>query len=90
MGTAQSRYQIPSPQIQFRVLVVGRANAGKTSILQRVCETTNSLTIYRGEEEVRAIVQAFLYESNLTADQVTLNPSMDVSNDGTSRWLPLK
>ncbi|KAN0131264.1 hypothetical protein V8E53_010968 [Lactarius tabidus] len=52
MGTAQSRRQIPSPKIQFRVLVVGRANAGKTSILQRVCETTESPTIYRGKEEV--------------------------------------
>ncbi|KAH9054969.1 hypothetical protein EDB87DRAFT_1540138, partial [Lactarius vividus] len=28
------------PKIQFRVLIIGRANAGKTSILQRVCETT--------------------------------------------------
>ncbi|KAN0128891.1 hypothetical protein V8E53_013264 [Lactarius tabidus] len=38
--------------LQFRVLVIGRANAGKTSILQRVCETTESPTIYRGNEEV--------------------------------------
>ncbi|KAN0137608.1 hypothetical protein V8E53_004659 [Lactarius tabidus] len=38
--------------LQFRVLVIGRANAGKTSILQRVCETTESPTIYRGKEEV--------------------------------------
>ncbi|KAN0137558.1 hypothetical protein V8E53_004609 [Lactarius tabidus] len=37
--------------LQFRVLVIGRANAGKTSILQRVCETTESPTIYRGDEE---------------------------------------
>ncbi|KAF8267303.1 hypothetical protein EI94DRAFT_1581739 [Lactarius quietus] len=43
------------PNILFRVLVVGRANAGKTSILQRVCETTESPTIYRGEEEVRGL-----------------------------------
>ena len=34
------------PNIQFRVLVIGRANAGKTSILQRVCDTTGSPTIY--------------------------------------------
>ncbi|KAN0131070.1 hypothetical protein V8E53_011203 [Lactarius tabidus] len=63
MGTAQSRRQIPNPKIQFRVLVIGRANAGKTSILQRVCETTESPTIYQGKEEVRTMV--------------TLNPSMD-------------
>ena len=39
------------PRIQFRVLVIGRANAGKTSILQRVCDTTESPTIYRRGEE---------------------------------------
>ncbi|KAF8130886.1 hypothetical protein K438DRAFT_1425062, partial [Mycena galopus ATCC 62051] len=31
----------------FRVLIAGRANAGKTSILQRVCDTTESPKIYR-------------------------------------------
>ncbi|KAI9447334.1 hypothetical protein BJY52DRAFT_1206550 [Lactarius psammicola] len=40
------------PDIQFRVLIIGRANAGKTSILQRVCDTTESPIIYRGYEEV--------------------------------------
>ena len=35
------------PNINFRVLVIGRANAGKTSILQRVCDTTESPKIYR-------------------------------------------
>ncbi|KAN0132936.1 hypothetical protein V8E53_009301 [Lactarius tabidus] len=50
MDTTQTRRRIP--RIQFRVLVIGRANAGKTSILQRVCETTESPTIYRGNEEV--------------------------------------
>ena len=49
--TAESRPRLP--EITFRVLVIGRANAGKTSILQRVCETTESPTIYRAGEEVR-------------------------------------
>ncbi|KAH9051503.1 hypothetical protein EDB87DRAFT_1571542 [Lactarius vividus] len=40
------------PKIKFRVLIIGRANAGKTSILQRVCETTDSPIIYRGKEKV--------------------------------------
>ncbi len=52
MDTKQSH---PIPNIKFRVLVIGRANAGKTTILQRVCDTTDSPTIYRrnsgGERE---------------------------------------
>ncbi|KAF7344044.1 hypothetical protein MVEN_01693900 [Mycena venus] len=47
------------PHIQFRVLIVGRANAGKTTILQRVCDTTDDPEIHqleptseRGEHEI--------------------------------------
>src|ERR1700677_2126237 len=50
MNRQQPRRRIP--EIQLRVLIVGRANAGKTSILQRVCETTESPIIYRGNKEV--------------------------------------
>jgi len=35
-----------APNVQFRVLIIGKANAGKTSILQRVCDTTESPEIY--------------------------------------------
>ena len=52
MDTQQPRR--PIPNIRFRVLIIGRANAGKTSILQRVCDTTDSPIIYRGKEEVRS------------------------------------
>ncbi|KAI6141506.1 hypothetical protein BKA82DRAFT_4440820 [Pisolithus tinctorius] len=34
---------------RFRVLVIGRANAGKTTILQRVCNTTDQPEIFDGE-----------------------------------------
>jgi GTPase SAR1 family protein len=51
MDTQQPRRRIP--KFQFRVLIIGRANAGKTSILQRVCDTTESPVIYRENEEVR-------------------------------------
>ena len=56
MSTEQTHRRIN--KVQFRVLVLGRANAGKTSILQRVCETTESPKIYRedyrgAKEEVR-------------------------------------
>jgi GTPase SAR1 family protein len=54
MGSNQSKSSARQivPGLQFRVLVLGRANAGKTTILQRVCETTESPKIYRGGEEV--------------------------------------
>jgi hypothetical protein len=43
-----------NPNVQFRVLIIGRANSGKTSILQRVCDTTESPEIYRpGPEGIR-------------------------------------
>ncbi|KAH8979713.1 hypothetical protein EDB86DRAFT_3248264 [Lactarius hatsudake] len=51
------------PKIQFRVLIIGRANAGKTSILQRICDTTESPIVYRGTGWARKTV--------------TLDPSMD-------------
>ncbi|KAJ7040544.1 hypothetical protein C8F04DRAFT_1032295 [Mycena alexandri] len=35
------------PKVKFRVLIAGRANAGKTTILQRVCDTTESPETYR-------------------------------------------
>ncbi|KAF8260210.1 hypothetical protein EI94DRAFT_1689891 [Lactarius quietus] len=55
MDAEQTRRRIP--KFQFRVLVVGRANAGKTSILQRVCETTE-VPLFT-EERKRYVVQAF-------------------------------
>jgi hypothetical protein len=39
--------------IKFRVLIIGRANSGKTSILQRVCETTESPEVYRRDQQGR-------------------------------------
>jgi hypothetical protein len=43
----QAQRSLPRVNVRFRVLIVGRANAGKTSILQRVCDTTESPEIYR-------------------------------------------
>ena len=58
------------PGLRFRVLVIGRANAGKTTILQRVCETKESPKIYRGweEAEVRHGDPNFQSLISLTAD----------------------
>ncbi|KAH9028960.1 hypothetical protein EDB85DRAFT_2291030 [Lactarius pseudohatsudake] len=50
MDTHQPHRRIP--EFSFRVLIIGRANAGKTSILQRMCDTTESPIIYRGYKKV--------------------------------------
>jgi GTPase SAR1 family protein len=34
---------------RFRILVIGRANAGKTTILKRICNTAEDPEIYDGE-----------------------------------------
>jgi len=40
----------------FRILIIGRANAGKTSILQKVCNTTEEAEIFNSEgEKVRML-----------------------------------
>ncbi|KIK13873.1 hypothetical protein PISMIDRAFT_688366 [Pisolithus microcarpus 441] len=47
---------------RFRILVMGRANAGKTTILQRVCNTTDQPEIFngKGEKVNAAVVQGSL------------------------------
>ncbi len=88
MGANQSHQQShqqsrhPIPKIQFRVLIIGRANAGKTTILQRVCDTTESPTIYRKRGYTREVchggLAVLLVSSYIT--QVKLDPSTEVSD----------
>ena len=55
-------YDFQAKYTHFRILVIGRANAGKTTLLQRVCNTTedpciyddnkkNLVSVYRPEDE---------------------------------------
>lgn len=45
---------------QFRILIIGRANAGKTTILQKVCGTTEKPTVYndKGKKVLRYLIWA--------------------------------
>ena len=73
MSTVPTSQRIP--KIRFRVLVLGRANAGKTTILQRVCDTTESPTIYpriyrwgKDGQMKKVCGPHFVCESDLIAD----------------------
>jgi 50S ribosomal subunit-associated GTPase HflX len=47
---------------RFRVLIIGRANAGKTTILQRVCNTTEQPKIFNREgHEVFHVLDIIIY-----------------------------
>jgi len=55
MGDALSYFEAREKYNHFRVLVIGRANAGKTTLLKRVCNTTNEPCIY--DEESKSLVR---------------------------------
>jgi GTPase SAR1 family protein len=42
----RDHYNLREKYTRFRILVIGRANAGKTTLLQRVCNTTEDPCIY--------------------------------------------
>jgi len=69
--------------IKFRVLIIGRANAGKTSILQRVCDTTESPAIYRTVGDSREQVSNSARRAHIYSwsNQTWLEPTQEVSHD---------
>ncbi|KAN0127831.1 hypothetical protein V8E53_014387 [Lactarius tabidus] len=68
------------PEITFRVLTIGRANAGKTSILQRVCETTESPVIYRRTEDWSGQVEEVRAPTNLSSSEHSIDDELVFSN----------
>ena len=46
MMSDRNPYELQAKYTRFRILVIGRANAGKMTLLQRVCNTTEDPCIY--------------------------------------------
>ncbi|KAG2336027.1 hypothetical protein BDR05DRAFT_942433, partial [Suillus weaverae] len=61
---------------RFRVLIIGRANAGKTTILQKVCNTTEDPEIY--DTEGKKVRVMFYVMHALIADQ---RGNHDIANE---------
>ena len=56
----------------FRVLIIGRANAGKTTILQRVCNTTECPKIFNPQgHEVRVPLKCLTSSNDYSMDRLT-------------------
>ena len=76
----------------FRILVLGRSNAGKTTLLQRVCNTTELPEIFNAKgEKVKPssscrIIRSFLMDGILQMDPTIVQGSLEV-NYPTTRSL---
>ena len=48
-------YDLRAKYTHFRILVIGQANAGKTTLLQRVCNTTEDPCIYDDKKNLVSV-----------------------------------
>ena len=62
-------YKLRAKFTHFRILVIGRANAGKTTLLQRVCNTTEDPCIY---DDDKNLVSMFI--------KLRMNSASDILN----------
>ncbi|KAG1780801.1 hypothetical protein EV702DRAFT_1193623 [Suillus placidus] len=65
---------------RFRVLIIGRANAGKTTILQKVCNTTEDPEIYDTEGKKARIDAAVVKSSDKRGNHDITNEMVFKSN----------
>jgi GTPase SAR1 family protein len=57
MTTNSDPYDLRAKYTHFRILVIGRANAGKTTLLQRVCNTTEDPCIYDDDKNLVSVLR---------------------------------
>ncbi len=55
MSDISASFDVRQKYRHFRILVIGRANAGKTTLLKRVCNTTDEPCIY--DEKSNSLVR---------------------------------
>ena len=92
MSSTSSRPQLSARQMQdlrerftqFRILVIGRANAGKTTILHTLCNATGDPTIFdRRGKKVKYMIQVHARYSHLCPssqiESSALDPSLEVN-----------
>ena len=68
---------------RFRILVIGRSNAGKTTLLQRVCNTTELPEVFNAKgEKVECLMERYgevlMYYAYSQLDPMVVQGSLDV------------
>ncbi|PPQ73878.1 hypothetical protein CVT26_011741 [Gymnopilus dilepis] len=64
---SSAAFELRQKYKHFRILVIGRANAGKTTILKRVCNTTEDPRLYDEGKSLRGVHDVnrpFVFDSN--------------------------
>ena len=92
MSSTSSRPQLNAREMDklrgrfnnFRILVIGRANAGKTTILRNLCNSTKEPVIFDPEgKKVKYMVQVHVRYSHVfplyQIEPSTLDPSLKVN-----------
>jgi GTPase SAR1 family protein len=82
MDSTSEAVKIRQKYKHFRILVIGRANAGKTTLLKRVCNTKDDPCIYDKQSKDLVHFQVILEtsDSSLTIGFLKqIEPSADVS-----------
>jgi GTPase SAR1 family protein len=76
---------------KFRILITGRANAGKTTILQRVCDTIEDPEIYNKHgKKVGCDSGRGRYTQTYTAISCQMDPSVLAASAEVLLLMPLR
>jgi septin family protein len=79
MTSTETDLQLREKYRHFRILVIGRANAGKTTLLKPVCNTTEEPCIYDENGKDLVCFPLNLAKSNsLMVHQNKLEPTAEV------------
>ena len=102
MSSTSSRPQLSTQQMaelrdmftQFRILVIGRANAGKTTILRNLCNATGEPVIFDPTgKKVKYMIQVHARYSHLCPwsqiEPSALDPSLQVNGSLVLAWVVL-
>jgi len=80
MSALQEAFDARLKYTHFRILVIGRANAGKTTLLKRVCNTDEEPCIY-DEEDNNLVSTSSLSVGNFISQHLTfqVDPTEEVT-----------
>jgi GTPase SAR1 family protein len=88
MDNASEAVKIRQKYQHFRILVIGRANAGKTTLLKRVCNTKDDPCIYNEQSKDLVLFQVIL-ETSDSPLTIRFLKQIEPTSDVCASYLPI-